>query len=662
MLPTSYPIRHDKLFNYWHAFMKAGRINEIDSPPPDPVVLASWQRCAPLFDPNLRARPKSLNETALSAILKSQTDLVTVAIPFMEDIYQYVEGSNNVIVLTDGTTCALEILGDTETVETINRYRMGRGSYWSEAYAGTNAVGLALVTAMPIQVVGAEHYFKSYHPFVSSAAPIHDANGRIVGIIGIVGPVENACSHTLSLAMATARAITNQLQTNLYLEEANLRLTELNTILEGISEGVLAWDQEQKITHVNSQASKVLRLHPQSILGQPINEVIPLPSILVEAIEHHRELNDEEINFELDGRTANVMLNLRLIRDGKQPANTGFIALLRPIEQVRQLVYKQVGVQASLTFEDMSSLSPGMRGILRQARIAARGTAPILLCGEGGVGKNHMARTIHDAGPRANQPFISINCRTIPRELLISEFLGYENDESHTSRPSKFELAHGGTLLLDHIESLPLEVQAALVQVIETGHVMRISGIRPIPVDVRIIAATSDDLAELVADGSFNSHLYYRFGVFNIKIPPLRERKDDIPGLVERFLARLSPNSASAITIDDEAMQVLCRYPWPGNVREFEMVLERAVYLGHDQVVHLVDLPEQVRNGRVHTARSPKAEPILTTAEAEREAIIRAGWACQGRVTAMAQQLGIGRTTLWRKMKRLNIAPETFKN
>ena len=660
MLSTAYPIRHDSLYKYWHSFMTHGKVLEIDKHPPDPVILASWQRCAPIFDPNLRARPKSLNEVALSAILKSQNELMTVAIPYMEDIYQFIEGSNNAILLMDGTTCVLEILGDRETVEIIGDYRMGRGSYWSEAYAGTNAVGLALITAMPTQVIGAEHYFKIYHPFVSSAAPVHDANGRITGIIGIVGPVENACSHTLSLAMATARAITNQLQTNLYLAEANLRLTELNTILEGISEGVLAWNQELKITHINKQASNILRIHPQSCLGQPITAILKLPSILLEAIENNRNLDDEEINIELDGHSAHVLINLRPVREGT--LNSGFIALLQPIEHVRKLVYQQVGVQASLSFDNVLSQSAEMRAILRQARIAARGTAPVLLCGEGGVGKTYLARTIHDAGPRADQPFISINCRTIPRELLISEFLGYEKDEAHDNRPSKFELAEGGTLLLDHIETLSLEVQAALVQVIETGYVMRIGSIRPIPVDVRIIATTSDDLATLVADGSFNSHLYYRFGVFNIKIPPLRERKEDIPVLAERFLARLSPNKTPVITVDENAMRILCRYPWPGNVREFEMVLERAVHLGQGNVIDLIDLPEQVRNGRVLNTHSPKTEPVLTRAEAEREAILRAGWACQGHVTEMAEQLGIGRTTLWRKMKRLNIAPEKFKD
>jgi transcriptional activator for dhaKLM operon len=277
------------------------------------------------------------------------------------------------------------------------------------------------------------------------------------------------------------------------------------------------------------------------------------------------------------------------------------------------------------------------------------------------VGKNHLARAIHNDSQRADKPFISINCRALPHELMISEFLGYERDSSNNTRPSKFELANGGTLLLDQIESLSLEMQAALLQVIETGHVMRLGSVRPIPVDVRIIAATTENLEQLVAEGHFISHLYYRFGVFNITIPPLRERIEDLPLLAERFLARITVSYNKASWIDDGALVVLRRYPWPGNVRELENVLERAIRHSSDDTIHLTDLPDVVRHGRVMAAASPQPLPALSVADAEREAIIRAGWACQGRVTEMAQQLGIGRTTLWRKMKRLNIIPVHFK-
>jgi transcriptional activator for dhaKLM operon len=175
------------------------------------------------------------------------------------------------------------------------------------------------------------------------------------------------------------------------------------------------------------------------------------------------------------------------------------------------------------------------------------------------------------------------------------------------------------------------------------------------------MAATSEDLEADVSEGSFLSHLYYRFGVFNTTIPPLRERAEDLPLLAERFLARITQRDSRAAWIDDEAMAILRRYPWPGNVRELESVLERALHQSSDGSIRAADLPESVRKGRVMTPMSVQPEPLLSMFDAEREAIIRAGWANQGRVSEMAHNLQIGRTTLWRKMKRHNISPEQFK-
>jgi transcriptional activator for dhaKLM operon len=331
------------------------------------------------------------------------------------------------------------------------------------------------------------------------------------------------------------------------------------------------------------------------------------------------------------------------------------------MEHVRQIAQQQYGAQTGLSIEDVQADSGAMRRVVRQARTAARGTAPILIHGEGGVGKNLLARAIHNEGPRAIKPFVDINCRAIPHELMAREMLGHEQDTNTRGQPSKFELADGGTLLLDQIENLSLEIQAALLHVIETRHVTRLGSSTPIPVDVRIVGATTFNLEELVAQGSFMPHLYYRFGVFKIEVPPLRERVEDIPLLAERFLARQTARASRAMWIDDETVRFLSRYPWPGNVRELESALERAMSQSRDNVIRPGDLPEMVRNGRVLAGRHPLAQPVLSVDEAEREAILRAGWACNGRVTEMARLLGIGRSTLWRKMKLLDISPGVFK-
>lgn len=664
MQPTAYPIATELLKRAWRSFVDTGQVEESAQDSLDPAILRSWQRCAPRLDPWAEPRLASLKAEALQRVLVTHFDLIAIARPIMEDIHQFAEGSNVAVLLIDGTAGILDVLGDRPTVDRIDRLGMRPGVYWDEGGAGTNALALALLEAVPIQVVGPEHYFRVCHDLACSAAPIHDVNGRIVGALAMAGRREDAHPHTLAGVMAGARAISNQLQTDMYLQEANRHLGELNTVFGAISDGVISWNQSGKVTHINDQAGKILNLKPQAVLGRPLDEVLQLPSNIVDAIKTGRALRDIEARFVRGDHTADCLISLEAIHEGSQ-APVGYIITLRPIERVRRLVQRLVGAQATLTLEDVLGESAVMQRVRRRARIAAQGTAPVLLRGEDGVSKNPLARAIHNESDRSAGPFIAMNCLAIPHELMVSEFLGYEGGAFSgvlaEGRPSKFELADGGTLFLDEVDSLTEELQAALLQVIDTGHVMRLGSTRPIPIDVRIIAATSADLEQRVSEGTFRSDLYYRFGVFTIVVPPLRERAEDIPLLVERFLERITRHMNHNARIDDEALTLLMHYPWPGNVRELETVLVRAVALGDGRSIHVEDLPESVRNGRALIPDSPRALPVLTLAEAERDAIMRAGWACQGKVTLMARQLGISRTTLWRKLKRLDIDPQDFR-
>lgn len=651
-------IDQNTLASIWQTFMQTGKVTREQKDLLDPTILLSWQRCMPRLNPQALPRLSPVRGQAFSSLLRTQSELITVATPVIEDIHQLLKGTDCSIVLTDSSACNLFMAGEPPALNLIESYGLGQGAYWAEGQMGTNAAGVALVNAMPTYVVGPEHYFSVYHKLFSSAAPIHNLHGRILGTVGICGPLEAASSYTLALAMSAALAISNQIQAAWSLEEANHRLSEVNAVLSAITEGVLAWNFDGEIHHINTQACSLLGLNPTSALGHRINEVLDLPELVSEAIAHDEELRNREVSLQINGRSVRSLISLRAIKDTiGQPV--GYIALLRPIEQVRQLVQQQAGTRASLTIDDVYGQTPAMRHVLNQSRIAAKGTAPILLRGEGGVGKNHLAQAIHNDGARASKPFLSINCRAIPHELMIGELLG--EDESDHVRPSKFELADGGTLFLDQVDSLSLEMQAAVLQVIETGHLLHLGGKQPIPVDVRIIAATSKNLEDLVNEGGFLPHLYYRFGVFNIYIPPLRQRSEDIPLLAERFLARITRRDNRATWIDDAAMEALMRYPWPGNVRELESVLERAIHYSREGVIRLTNLPDTTRQRRVITDYSQQSQPVLSVTEAEREAIIRAGWACKGRVSEMARQLQIGRTTLWRKMKRHNISPEQFK-
>jgi transcriptional activator for dhaKLM operon len=658
MEPTAYPVDLNDLVDIWHVFMESGKISRWQESLLDPTVLQSWRRCMPRLNPYATPRLTPARGHTFESVLRAQADLITIGTPVIEDIHQFVEGSESAILLSDGSACILVAGGDKTAIDLVNALGLGLGAYWSEGQVGTTALGMVLINAMPAQVIGAEHYYKKFHSISSSAAPIHDVRGRIIGMISIIGTAEKASSHTLALVMSAARAISSQLQADWSLKEANHRLLEVNTIMSAITEGVIAWKTDGDINHVNAKAGEMLNLNPASVLGLPISQLLDLPKVIQTAVRDVVELHNVEVIFRLNGRAVRSLVSLRPIIDGSSHV-MGFIALLRPIEQVRQLFQQQAGAHATITIDDVYGESSVMRRVLRQARIAARGLAPVLLRGEGGVGKNHVAQAIHNDSLRASKPFLAINCRAIPHELMASELLGEENDIR--IRPSKFELAEGGTLLLDQVDSLSLEIQSALLQMIETGHVMRLGGTHPIVVDVRIIAATSEDLEQRVSEGGFLPHLYYRFGVFNITIPPLRQRTEDLPLLAERFLARITQRDSRATWIDDEAMAIFRRYPWPGNVRELESALERALHQSQDGSIRASHLPDTVRQGRVITPHSMQPQPLLSMTDAEREAIIRAGWACRGRVSEMARNLQIGRTTLWRKMKRHNITPDQFK-
>jgi len=288
----------------------------------------------------------------------------------------------------------------------------------------------------------------------------------------------------------------------------------------------------------------------------------------------------------------------------------------------------------------------------------------VLIQGEAGTGKNVLARAIHNSGRRASGPFLSINCRAIPRELALAEFLGFEAGAFHTGQsggqPSKFELANGGTLFLDEVDALSLDMQSALLRVIEAGDVIRLGGKSVIPVDVRLIASSHVPLEDRVADGSLRSDLLFRLSSFVILISPLRDRPEDIPDLLTRMLDRLSAQIGHGVRLSTPAQAALEAYPWPGNVRELESVLERAALLCDGEPIRLEHLPTTVRERRAIVPGKALTEPVRSLSEAERAAILNAARATGGNLTRTAQLLGIGRTTLWRKMREFGLSVDDF--
>jgi DNA-binding NtrC family response regulator len=318
-------------------------------------------------------------------------------------------------------------------------------------------------------------------------------------------------------------------------------------------------------------------------------------------------------------------------------------------------------VEEQVSQDNLIGSSPVWRRVCDMAEQVAPARSTVLLTGESGTGKELIAHVLHRCSARATRPFITLNAAALPETLVEAELFGYEKGAftGATQRKlGRFELADGGTLFLDEIAELPMPAQAKLLRVLQEGTFERIGGTQTLKVDVRIIAATNRDLAQEVAVHRFREDLFYRLNVIAIALPPLRERREDVPLLVAHFLRLYAEQNGKEITnADQEVVQRLQTYDWPGNVRELANVIERAVVLAQGPTIEVADLPPALQAIEPETALSPRFvfPPQATLYEIEREAIVQALRHSHGNRQAAARHLGIGAATLYRKLKTYNI-------
>src|SRR5271154_4704745 len=326
---------------------------------------------------------------------------------------------------------------------------------------------------------------------------------------------------------------------------------------------------------------------------------------------------------------------------------------------------------------NMIGRSPEMDKLYRILAKVAQSSHPVLILGESGVGKELVARSIHSNGPHADRPFVPIDCGSLVPTLMESELFGYVKGAFTGANRSKDGLlasAEGGTVFLDEIGELPLDLQAKLLRALQEKEIRPVGATHRIAINVRILAATNRNLAAMVEQGRFRKDLYYRLSVVNLRIPPLRERKQDIPLLATHFLERMARETGTPHTLSDDALRTLVEYQWPGNVRELEHSIDRACTLSSGPVLHLGDLPTQLQNFHLQHRRSPVVAaqvpsagpavrgPVLPLAQLEKDAILETLRKLNGDKLLAARLLGIGKTTLYRKLKEYGITATDARN
>lgn len=483
---------------------------------------------------------------------------------------------------------------------------------------------------------------------------------RIVIFVSSGGSLDRPDLATICGLLQSVLEVVVQRHTELAAHET--LIDEQRAIIDHIGDGLMVLARGGVVRHANTVAGRILGIDPVQAIGQPLEKLIDFQPIIGPIFSTGVGYVDRELIIDSPARHLHLLDTAIPIKNACGRV-VSVVNTFREFKRIRKIVGKYAGNHARYTFENIVGQSAGLLTAVASARKAARGAANLLISGESGVGKEVFAQAIHNESERQGHPFVAINCAALPHDLIESELFGHLpgsfTGATREGRPGKFESADGGTVFLDEISELPLDVQAKLLRVLQEREVTRLGDTRGIRIDVRIICASNRDLQAMVHDKTFREDLYYRCNVIDILIPPLRQRVDDIPVLASFFVAKYAALLRKNIYgFSPEAMQQLIRYRWPGNVRELENFVERAMNLQDDPYISDVSALIAGARGLDHTSDSlGKTDPVgvVSLAEAERLAIEHALGACGFNMTRCATMLSVSKPALYAKLKRHGI-------
>lgn len=489
---------------------------------------------------------------------------------------------------------------------------------------------------------------------------------RIVGLLSLVGYTDEHKRIMLSRKedYITFLEIMSQMISSKVLEASiskklKISAMQMTHIFNSINEGIVAINEKGIITHFSKAAERQFKISQNSIIGKKVNTIFP--DFILNDEVHIPIYERKEIRAFLgDGKEIICYASTNAIMDQEQRMIGGIITIFDS-NDIKKIVRNMMGYDSkNVHFSDIIGQNNSINSSKQKAEIAAKGHSSIMIRGESGTGKELYARAIHNSSPMVDGPFIAINCAAIPETLLESELFGYDGGAftgaKKDGKPGKFELADGGTLFLDEIGDMPIYLQSKLLRVLQDMIIQRVGGIKEIKVNVRIISATNKKLEELVLENRFREDLYYRLNVIPIVIPPLNERKEDIPLLLEHLLNKYNLIFNKNIkSIDEKVKNIFKSYTWPGNIRELENVIEYAMNMEKTNVITENSIPKNLIES-LPFDDNKSLENMVKNFEKSViiEKIKKYGTSKEDK-KKLAKDLNVGIATLYRKLKAYNI-------
>ena len=652
--------KHSVIQRAWLGYTKGA---SLDTGNLRPEIVRSWQRCHNLSVDPLRPEVRPSDPSKLNERLLRHAQLVRIVRPVMERLYDFVRGTGFQVVLTDETGLLLDAIGDSDVLTQAGEVELCPGGDWSEAAKGTNAIGTAIFERKPIQIFGAEHYCEPNHFLVCSAAPIFDPDGQIVGVLDLSGEYNQSNAHTLGMVVAAVGSIETQLRLHRATEKLCNAYRYSNILLENMSDGLISVDNAGFITEMNSKGAGLFGVDPRLVRGKHISELTNCRLPLLDLLKGGPRYEDTEICMQSGKKLSS---SGSLLRD-EAGSIIGAIATFREVAKLQPLTRRYYLPPPSFSVEIIGS-SETMTELKARTRMAAASISTVLIEGESGTGKELVAKAVHQGGPRGKGPFVAVNCAALPESLIESELFGYEEGSFTGAKKGgqigKFEIANGGTLFLDEIGDMPLSAQMKLLRVIQERKVARIGATADRDIDIRIVAATLKDLTREVKAGRFRQDLYFRLNVLNLRVPPLRQRAEDIPELARYLCAKISGRmNVAEKEFDEGLLEQLKLYPWPGNVRELENTIERAINLAGDEpVLRYEHFEFAMGDAEPKAATISNAEQLRPLPEMEKEMILKAVRFHKGNIQKAAASLEISRNTLYRKLKEFKAEEIPFND